>query len=184
MKDERKSSYSFKKINQKQFGNVGYFPFYTEKALSSKKQDFKEFIHFGNGISSDIYPSNGWISSHLELKEVLKKQFEQLEILGKVLFPLISNIYGLKKDYIEDLIKEGNSILRVIHYPPCSSHNNSSIMRAAPHYGTNLMGFAPPSEIEGLQFCLLHTNEWVSMPKINEPVVLVNIELKGTQGVR
>jgi isopenicillin N synthase-like dioxygenase len=78
----------------------------------------------------------------------------------------------LPEDYFEAKIKEGNSILRAIHYPPITSEPASAI-RAEQHEDINLITLLVGASAGGLQL-LNKEDEWQSIQtEANEIVVNV-----------
>ena len=73
-------------------------------------------------------------------------------------------LLNLDENYFEPHIKNGNSILRAIHYPPITSEPENSI-RAEAHEDINLITLLVGASADGLQL-LSKNNEWLN---INAP---------------
>ena len=161
----KKMQLYYKKIDQNQYGTVGYFPYQSETAVNYKLADLKEFFHITADLGmyeeiADYYPNAVWPKNMEKFKvdfAALHKQFEQL---GKKVLSVIAKIYDLSQHYVQDLILNGANLTRVIHYPRVCK--NLSAMRAAPHTGINLIGICPRTTHPGLQF-YTPTKEWVSL---------------------
>lgn len=178
--EEEKAKVSYKLIDQKKYGNVGYYGHEIEKAVSAKQPDIKEFIHVGQLIEeghemADSYPINLWPQRPEGFRDVYTRIYRSFEACGAQLMDMIGRAYGLDLDYLRNLLACGNSILRMLHYPAVSEQKDSlGAMRAAPHTGINLLGLLPPSSHPGLQF-YTPSGEWVCMGEGYEDCLSINI---------
>ncbi len=172
----KKEEVHFEKIDQKNFSNVGYFPYQTEKAVGFDKPDLKEFYHIGNDFRKieslqDLFAVNVFPDIP-EFKKDFEQLFNQFQVLGDKLVAAIWNAFSYPEEYIMDLVDNGNSILRSIHYPPLEQ--NDRAMRAAPHTGIQLLGIQPRTTHEGLEF-FTPNKEWIAIEDKKPDYLLINI---------
>ena len=115
-------------------GARGYTPYGIETALNEKVADQKEFWHQGSTTNNSLIP-NIYIDeiANFDDLDVLYKEFENMGI------EILKAFKNFKLDYnadISDAAKNGNSILRLIHYPPTEGSNEH---RARAHNDVNLI---------------------------------------------
>ena len=134
-------------------GQRGYTPLGIETAKNSKIPDQKEFWHHGRSNWNQKYKID--MPKNLEIKEVeeinneLINLFNKFEEVGKKILSLIAIALDLKENWFEDKINQGNSILRMIHYPELK--NNSEGLRAEAHEDINLITLLIGTEQKGLE---------------------------------
>ena len=115
-------------------GARGYTPYGIETALNEKVADQKEFWHQGSTTNSALM-SNIYIEevNNFSDLDVLYKEFESMGV------EILKAFTNFKLDYnsdISDAAQNGNSILRLIHYPPTDGTNAH---RARAHNDVNLI---------------------------------------------
>ena len=103
-------------------GARGYTGFGVETAKGSTKYDLKEFWHLGRDLPpghryEDKMPPNVDVEEG-EFTAVTKEIFAALDALGGRVLEALAVHLGQPREYFGDKVNEGNSILRVIHYPP------------------------------------------------------------------
>ncbi|GAA4241520.1 2OG-Fe(II) oxygenase family protein [Winogradskyella damuponensis] len=168
-----KQKYSFKKIDQKKYSDIGYFPFKTEIAVNQKIPDLKEMFHIGRDFkNSSLYATNFFPSEIQGFETFFTTLFNEFEIIGNKVFQGLTKNLPLKNSYKSELLSNNNSLLRLIHYPPCDN-NYEKGMRAAPHTGIQLLGIQPKASSEGLEFYSKKLG-WFRFPKL-ENCIIINI---------
>lgn len=68
--------------------------------------------------------------------------------------------FDLRTGFFADMIREGNSILRAIHYPPLDETMDPDAIRAAEHEDINLITLLVESTAGGLEL-LTREGEWI-----------------------
>ena len=135
-------------------GQLGYTSFGKEHAKGRKAGDLKEFWHFGQYLEKDdlnlIYPDNIIISEIPEFNEIGKKAYQLLEKTALQVLRGIAYYLELEEKYFDRYIKNGNSILRPIHYPPILEEPKEA-ERAAAHGDINLITLLIGAQGRGLQ---------------------------------
>ena len=142
-----KSKYSFRESA----GARGYTPFGKETALGETVPDLKEFWHHGPVID-DSYDErimkNIYVNEIDEFNAVFDELFNEMNSLGAQLLSSISLTLGLDANFFNTSTSKGNSLLRLIHYPPS---NNENIYRAREHADINLITLLIGANEPGLE---------------------------------
>ncbi|QXP53046.1 isopenicillin N synthase family oxygenase [Cellulophaga sp. HaHa_2_1] len=157
---EVKDSYEIEGIG----GQRGYTSFGKEHAKGKKEGDLKEFWHFGqyvedNPILEKEYPANVMVKELSTFNEVGEETFKMLEKTAKYVLRALALHLNLEETYFDNYIKNGNSILRPIHYPPITYEPKNAV-RAAAHGDINLITLLMGAHGKGLQV-KNHDDEWV-----------------------
>ena len=148
LREDVKNSYA----HPEKAGARGYTPFGKETAVGETTPDLKEFWHHGPMID-DSYDSR--ISENISVSEIpgFNDQFDilfnQLNILGMKVLSAIAVILGKEPNFFDAWALKGNSILRLIHYPPVE--DSSNILRARAHEDINLITLLVGAEESGLE---------------------------------
>lgn len=155
-------------------GQRGYVSFGKEHAKGRKEGDLKEFWHFGQYLPEvskyqSEYPDNVEVKELPKFNEVGKEAYQMLEKTGVYVLRALALFLGLDEFYFDNYVKEGNSILRPIHYPPITSEPENAV-RAAAHGDINLITLLMGAQGKGLQV-QNHNGEWIDA--IAEPDELV-----------
>ena len=145
-------------------GQRGYTSFGKEHAKGRKEGDLKEFWHFGQYVEDNEalekeYPDNVIVKELPKFNVVGKETYKMLEKTAKYVLRALALHLKLDEFYFDDFIKNGNSILRPIHYPPITSEPKNAV-RAAAHGDINLITLLMGAHGKGLQV-KNHDGEWV-----------------------
>ncbi|MCF8714391.1 isopenicillin N synthase family oxygenase [Joostella atrarenae] len=145
-------------------GQRGYTSFGKEHAKGRKEGDLKEFWHFGQYVEDDAklaeeYPDNVQVKELPNFNEVGKETYKQLEKTAKYVLRALALHLDLDEVYFDKYIKNGNSILRPIHYPPIKEEPKNAV-RAAAHGDINLITLLMGAQGRGLQV-QNHEGEWI-----------------------
>ena len=156
-------------------GQRGYTPFGIEKAVNASSPDQKEFWHHGRSNWKKEYintiPKNESVSEIENFDQTLNDLFKDLDFLGKRILTYISLYLNLSSDWFDKKINQGNSILRLIHYPPTDKKNNG--LRAGPHEDINLITLLLGTQQEGLEI-LDQNNNWIPI-KTSPNIIVCNV---------
>src|SRR5690606_28411485 len=145
-------------------GQRGYTSSGKEHAKGRKEGDLKEFWHFGQYVENDPklekeYPPNVPVKELDRFNEVGKETYKMLKKTAQYVLRALVLHLGLEENYFDDHIKNGNSILRPIHYPPII-HEPKNAVRAAAHGDINLITLLMGAHGKGLQV-KNHEGEWI-----------------------
>ena len=146
-------------------GQRGYTPFKTEIAKGADHHDLKEFWHVGR----DVDPASPLAGSMLpnvwpdvpEFKETLQLLFAEMDKVGARILSSIALYLGLPAEWFDPAIEDGNSILRLLHYPPIAGDTEGCI-RAGAHEDINLITLLLGAEEAGLEI-LRPDGSWMSV---------------------
>ena len=83
-----------------------------------------------------------------------------LEKTGIYVLRALAIHIGLDEFYFDNYIKDGNSILRPIHYPPITDEPKDGAVRAAAHGDINLITLLMGAQGKGLQV-QNHDGQWI-----------------------
>ncbi|MEM7548804.1 MAG: 2-oxoglutarate and iron-dependent oxygenase domain-containing protein [Bacteroidota bacterium] len=176
------------------FGQRGYIGKGKEHAKGRNTGDLKEFYHIGQPNSDDElaeeYPDNIWPGEIEEFKSTTLEVYTTLENTANLMLKAIALYLGLEEDYFEDKVRNGNSILRPIHYFPIENPDEvpNDAVRAAEHGDINLITLLMGASADGLQV-LRRDNKWIPITALPEQIIvnvgdmlarLTNDKLKST----
>jgi isopenicillin N synthase-like dioxygenase len=145
-------------------GARGYTPFGIETAKGATHHDLKEFWHVGrelppgHRLAKDMAP-NIWVDGIPGFRESTLSLYESFDALGRRLLAPIARTIGLAENYFDDKVNLGNSVLRVIHYPPMPPEPTPSV-RAGAHEDINVITLLLGAEEPGLEV-LSRKGEWL-----------------------
>lgn len=145
-------------------GQRGYTSFGKEHAKGRKEGDLKEFWHFGQYVENNPaleaeYPANVTVKELPQFNKIGKETYKMLEKTAKYVLRGLALHLSLEETYFDDFIKNGNSILRPIHYPPITEEPKKAV-RAAAHGDINLITLLMGAHGKGLQV-QNHEGEWI-----------------------
>lgn len=177
-------------------GQRGYISKGRERAKGRNIADLKEFYHVGQEVTDndpikEEYPENIFPDADLPtMRETTLKAYRILEATGKQMLKAIALYVGLDENYFEDKVKNGNSILRPIHYYPIEDPDSvpADAVRAAAHGDINLITLLMGASAEGLEV-LRRDGKWIAITALPDQIVvnvgdmldrLTNNKLKST----
>lgn len=139
-------------------GQRGYTGVGVEIAKGGDRPDLKEFWHVGR--EGGGLPDNIWPAGIPEFRTTMMALYEALERTGTALLGAIAIHLGLPRDWFNSRVEGGDSILRLLHYPPLAPGVEG--LRAAPHEDINLITLLLGAEERGLQI-RAHDGEWIDI---------------------
>lgn len=153
----------------------GYTPFGTEHAKDAKVSDLKEFWHVGRELPpghryEGDYPKNVWPAEVPEFEKTMKQIYTALDETGKIMLESLTQPLDLHKTFFTEMMSEGNSILRLLHYPPIPETADPRSVRAAAHEDINLITILVSATASGLQ---LKDRDGTWLPIESDPNTLV-----------
>lgn len=160
-------------------GQRGYTPYRTENAKGSKTKDLKEFWHIGRELDASSedwkkYPPNLWPTEIDQFKEIFLKIYLELEKTGNLILSALEPSLGVEPGFFKPRMHNGNSILRLLHYPALAdSVIEPGAIRAEKHSDINTITVLVASRQSGLQL-LDNTGEWIDVDSAENNLV-VNI---------
>ena len=155
-------------------GARGYTPFGIETAKGATAYDLKEFWHVGRELPpghpfSDVMAPNVWPEEVQSFRDTFLELFAAFDTAGLRILEAIARYLGLSPDYFEDTVRDGNSVLRLLHYPPIPGDGPN--VRAGAHEDINTITLLLGAEEAGLQL-LDRDGNWLPVtPKQGELAV-------------
>jgi isopenicillin N synthase-like dioxygenase len=157
-------------------GQRGYIPFGMEAAKGADKVDLKEFWHVGRELGEahryrKYMPHNVWPAETPTFREDVYGLYAALDALGLELLESIAQFLELPRDFFREPVRDGNSVLRLLHYPPTPPQPEG--VRAEAHEDINVITLLLGAEEAGLQL-LTAEGEWLD---VNPPdgALVVNV---------
>lgn len=146
-------------------GQRGYTPFGVEIAKDAAHVDLKEFWHIGRDLPPghrfcDHMPDNLWPAELPEFRTVFSALYSAFDMAGSRLLSAIARDLGLAPDWFAPATADGNSVLRLLHYPPVPA--DAPGIRAGAHGDINLITLLLGAEEGGLQL-LGRDGRWLSI---------------------
>jgi isopenicillin N synthase-like dioxygenase len=157
-------------------GQRGYTPFGKEHAKGSSVVDLKEFWHIGQELSCNHpyrtrYPKNMWPKELPEFRGEFLRLYGALESTGKVLLKALTGPLDLPADFFTEMTTDGNSILRILHYPPIPANADPRCLRAAAHEDINLITLLVTASASGLQL-KDRDGEWLDVESEPDEIIV------------
>lgn len=158
-------------------GNRGYVGFGGEKALGAKVSDLKEFWHVGQehvpATREAAYLPNVWPDEQLlpAFRAHMLAVYTELEALAATVLNAIEEALGLAPGHFASMVVEGNSVLRLIHYPPLPADAPAGALRAAAHEDINLITLLVEGTSGGLEL-LRADGTWMPVSSLAGQVIV------------
>jgi isopenicillin N synthase-like dioxygenase len=145
-------------------GQRGYTPFGVETAKGERHADLKEFWHVGRA-------ANVWPAEIARFQPSVGGLYARLDALGQRLLEAIAHHLGLPRDQFTPAVADGESILRLLHYPPTAG--SGPAIRAGAHEDINAITLLLGAEEAGLEL-LDRDGRWLAV-KPEAGSLVVNI---------
>ena len=148
-------------------GQRGYTPFGTENAKGRTAADLKEFWHTGRKLPPGselraVMPDTPSVAEIDGFDAATYAMYEAMDNFGRQLLRAVALHLGLKDDWFETKVNVGNSILRLLHYPPQLTAPEDGTFRAAAHEDINVITLLLGAEEAGLQ-AKHRSGEWLDV---------------------
>ncbi|MFA7586087.1 MAG: 2-oxoglutarate and iron-dependent oxygenase domain-containing protein [Novosphingobium sp.] len=147
-------------------GARGYTPFGVEIAKGAQVHDLKEFWHVGRDVATDdplasSMPPNIWPKNPAGFRDTFSRLYGAFDAIGAVILSRIAMDLGLPAGWFAPAIAQGNSVLRLLHYPPVAPAQGGAI-RAGAHEDINLITLLLGAEEAGLEL-LTRDGRWIGI---------------------
>lgn len=188
--DETKRAYKIEGSG----GARGYTPFGVETAKDAKVHDLKEFWHVGRELPAghplaEYMAPNVWPSEVPDFRATFEALYAAFEKAGARVLEAIALHLGMPRDWFAKTVEDGNSVMRLLHYPPLTSRDAEGAIRAAAHGDINTITLLLGAEEAGLEL-LNASGQWQAIDTPPGALVvnigdmldrLTNHRLKSTQ---
>ena len=169
-------------------GARGYTPFGIETAKGHKSHDLKEFWHVGRELPAGHpfrghMPDNVWPAEVESFRDTFLELYETFDRTGLKILKAIARYLDIDEDYFVDTVRDGNSVMRLLHYPPIEGEPGSHV-RAGAHEDINTITLLLGADEAGLEL-LTQEGRWIPVsPQPGELVVNIGDMLQRlTNGV-
>jgi isopenicillin N synthase-like dioxygenase len=140
-------------------GQRGMTPFGKEVAKGATRSDLKEFWHVGRRLPpghpyAGTMPANIWPPQLPGFQPSVSALYDALDAAGARMLRAIAVHLGQPADFFEGPVRDGNSVLRLLHYPPVAAGDVGSAagaIRAGAHEDINVITLLLGAEEAGLQ---------------------------------
>src|SRR5665213_892367 len=104
-------------------GARGYTPFGIETAKGAMEHDLKEFWHVGRELPEghvfeQSMAANIWPVEIAGFRDTFLESFAAFDSAGLRILDAIARHLDLAPGWFENTVEDGNSVLRLLHYPP------------------------------------------------------------------
>jgi isopenicillin N synthase-like dioxygenase len=158
-----------------QGGARGYTPFGIETAKGYSAHDLKEFWHVGRDLPAGHpfrghMPDNVWPAEVDSFKDTFQELYATFDRTGLKVLKAIARFLKLDEDYFTDTVRDGNSVMRLLHYPAQSEPTGEHI-RAGAHEDINTITLLLGADEAGLEL-KTRDGRWIPVsPKPGELVI-------------
>jgi isopenicillin N synthase-like dioxygenase len=135
-------------------GQRGYTPFGVETAKGAAHKDLKEFWHVGRALPPGhplrrYMPDNVWPDEIEGFHAYVGGLYDGLDALGVRILRAIARYLKIDDRFFDEPVRLGNSILRLLHYPPIPA--DAPGVRAGAHEDINVITLLLGAEEAGLE---------------------------------
>lgn len=134
-------------------GQRGYTRFGKEHAKDHPAPDLKEYFSVGPDLpdAENPYPPNVFAEEVPALREATLSMFTRLEVVAERVLEAAAAYLGEPERRFADLICRGDTLLRIIHYPPIPADADPQSVRAASHEDINFITLLAGATDDGLE---------------------------------
>jgi isopenicillin N synthase-like dioxygenase len=146
-------------------GQRGYTPFRVETAKDAEHPDLKEFWHVGRDLAEghpyrDMIAPNVWPDEIAGFRASVGGLYAALDALGLKVLRGVARRLGLADDFFAPTVADGDSVLRLLHYPPVQGA--TAAVRAAAHEDINAVTLLLGADEAGLEI-LDRDGTWLAL---------------------
>lgn len=157
-------------------GQRGYIGYGQEHAKNRQVGDLKEFWHVGRELPPghkyrDVYGANVWPEEVPSFREHTLSLFRALDGAAGVMLHALADYFGVERNTFSGMATDGNSVLRLIHYPPLKERFIPGGVRAAEHEDINLITLLCEGTAGGLEL-LTRDGEWLPVDTLRGQIVV------------
>lgn len=156
-------------------GARGYTPFGIETAKGASAHDLKEFWHVGRDLPPGHrfeahMPGNVWPAEVPSFRDTFSELYAAFDQAGLKVLRAIARYLSIDPDFFFDTVRDGNSVLRLLHYPPQTEPTGEHI-RAGAHEDINTITLLLGADEAGLEL-KTRDGRWIPVaPKSGELVI-------------
>jgi len=169
-------------------GARGYTAFGIETAKGAQAFDLKEFWHVGRELPAghkfrEVMADNVWPEEIPGFRQTYLDLYDAFDVAGIKVLRAIARFLKVDEEYFTDTVRDGNSVMRLLHYPAQSEPTGNHI-RAGAHEDINTITLLLGAEEAGLEL-KTKDDRWIPVsPKPGELVINIGDMLQRlTNGV-
>ncbi len=159
-------------------GARGYTAFGVETAKGGTASDLKEFWHVGRELAEGhkfraVMADNVWPAEVEGFRETFLELYDAFDAAGLKVLRAIARFLAVDEEYFTDTVRDGNSVMRLLHYPPIDTETaarGGNQIRAGAHEDINTITLLLGAEEAGLE---LQTRDGRWLPVSPKPGELV-----------
>lgn len=157
-------------------GQRGFTSFGKEHAKDHAAPDLKEFWHLGrelppaHPLAAD-YAANLQVTEVPQFYPVMAQLYAQLEACALKLLQACALYLREPENLLAEMVQNGDTILRIIHYPPISPNTDPASLRAAPHEDINLITLLCEATDDGLEL-LQRDGSWLPIRSLPGQIIV------------
>ena len=111
---------------------------------------------------AEIYPPNEWPAKPESFRDTFLELYDALEESGLIMLEALAPSLDVPRNFFREMATDGNSILRLLHYPPVPEGAERGPIRAAAHEDINLITILVAANGAGLQL-LDREGNWLAV---------------------
>jgi isopenicillin N synthase-like dioxygenase len=158
-------------------GQRGFTSYGKEHAKGESAPDMKEFFQIARPdvpdthVLHEAFGPNVWPSEVPAFETVMSKLFVDLDSMGRDLLGACAEYLGDDANWYTDAVREGDTILRVIHYPPVAPGQTPNSIRAGAHEDINFITLLVGATEPGLEL-LLRDGTWMPIQAEHDEIIV------------
>lgn len=157
-------------------GPRGYTPFRQEKAVGHGAADLKEFWQIGPEREGapprgPTEPPNVWPDAPAGFRDTFIALYRGLQETGRQLLEALGPALKQPRGFFSLMVDDGNSVLRLLHYPPVPEDVEPGSLRSAPHEDINLLTLLVPAQGPGLEL-LDRDGRWLPVEAEGDALII------------
>ena len=154
----------------------GYTAFGIEHAKDNPAPYLKEFWQTGRSHPSTgevpTYVENVWPNKHApEFRDVIDDLYTRMETLSNDLLSACSEYLEKPSSWLSSMAADGNTIMRIIHYPPLADDVQEGAVRSAAHEDINFITLLVTATADGLEV-QDHDGSWIKVEGDAECIIV------------
>ena len=159
-------------------GARGYTAFGTEQAKDASVYDLKEFWHVGRDLPAghdlnQYMAPNIWPAEVEGFRETMRELYAAFEATGRRVLTAIALHLELERGFFDPTVEHGDSVMRLLHYPPLGEDAPAGAIRAAAHGDINTITLLLGAEEAGLEL-LTRSGEWHAID-VPDGALVINV---------
>jgi isopenicillin N synthase-like dioxygenase len=157
-------------------GARGFTAFGREHAKDNPVGDLKEFWHVGPELPpghplKPVYGDNVWPREEPVFETAMTNLYGGMQRCAETLLEAIAEYLDLPRRSLADMVVDGQSVLRVIHYPALKDRYIEGGVRASAHEDINLITLLPAATDSGLEL-LDREGKWHKVDGLEGEIVV------------